>query len=304
MSTQESEAGPRVFGGDENEEVEEEYDSDGSESCGKRHKASDIWEGFWILKRHENFQCSACKANSGKSGASLLMSLHSNINRTGPDFNAARRAMTMFIISSGESLSLVENYYFQQFFRSLNPTFPICRAILDRDVMNLYEREKDTLQHIIAEAPGGLSFSIDHWKSKAIGDEYIDDSYICVTACFVDADWNMQRRAVGFKLLQFTDDAPSAAETIMSCIHDLDVDKKVVSITFDKTLGDISVASSLKTLLRDEGKLLGDSELCHVNCCMDILNSAVKTGLELIADVIEKIRQGNSLYQSCFHKKG
>lgn len=167
MSTQESEAGPWVFGGDENEEVEEEeeeYESDGSEPSEKCHKASDIWEGFWILKRHENFQCSTCKANSGKSGASLLITLHSNVNRTGPDFNAARRAMVMFTISSGESLSLVEKYYFQQLFRFLNPTFPMCRAILDRDDMNLYEQENDTLQHIIAEASGGLSFSVDHWE--------------------------------------------------------------------------------------------------------------------------------------------
>ncbi|OEL20678.1 hypothetical protein BAE44_0018303 [Dichanthelium oligosanthes] len=208
--------------------------------------------GFWILKQHGNSsKCSACKrilANSGKSGASLLMSLHSNVNSTGPDFNAARRAMAMFIISSGESLSLVENHYFQQLSRSLNPTFPMCHAILDRDVMNLYEREKDTLQCIISEASGGLSFSVDLWKSKATGDKYIDDRYICVTACFVDADWNMQRRVVGFRLLRFTDDAPPVAETIASCFHDLDVHKKIMSITLDNTLDDASVASSLKTL--------------------------------------------------------
>lgn len=135
MSTQTSVTGPRVFGGDDNKEVEEdeEYVSDESEPSGKRHKTSDIWEGFWILKQHGNSsKCSACRRNSGKSGASLLMSLHSDVNRTGPDFNAARRAMAMFIISSGESLSVVENYYFQQLSRSLNPTFPMCRAILDR----------------------------------------------------------------------------------------------------------------------------------------------------------------------------
>ncbi|CAO2041571.1 unnamed protein product [Urochloa humidicola] len=295
MSTQGSEAHLRVFGADDNEEVdEEEYEPDDSEPSGKRRKASDIWEGFWILEQHGNSsKCAACRkilANSGKSGASLLMSLHSN--GTGPDFNAARRAMAMFIISSGESLSLVEDYYFQQLSRSLNPTFPMCRAILDRDVMNLYEREKHTLQCIISEASGGLNFSVDHWKSKATGDKYIDDSYVCVTACFVDADWKMQRRVVGFRFLRFPDDTPSVVETIASCFVDLGIDKKVLSITFDNTLDDASVANSLKTLLHEEGKFLYDGELCRVHCCTEILNSAVKAGLELIADVIDKIRHG------------
>jgi hypothetical protein len=296
--SQRSVAGPRLFGGDVSKRVEEdeEYVSDESEPSGKRHKASDIWEGFWILKQRGNSsKCSTCRrilANSGKSGAALLMSLHSGVNRTGPDFNAARRAMAMFIISSGQSLSLVEDYYFQQLSRSLYPTFPMCRAILDRDVMNLYEREKDTLLHIIAQASGGLSLSVDHWKSKATGDKYKDDSYVCVTACFVDADWNMQRRVVGFRFLRFPDDAPSVAENIASCYVDLGVDKKVLSITFDNTLDDASVANSLKSLLHEEGKFLYDGELCHVHCCTEILNSAVRAGLELICDVIDKIRHG------------
>lgn len=157
--------------------------------------------------------------------------------------------------------------------------------------MNLYGREKDTLQHIIAGASGVLSFSVDHWKSKATGNKYYDDSYICVTACFVDADWNMQRRVVGFRLLEFPDDVPSVAGTIASCFHDLDVEKKVMSITFDNTLDDASMASSLRTLLHDEDQLC-DGELCRIHCCTDILNSTVKAGLVLIDDVIAKIRQG------------
>jgi hypothetical protein len=98
MLTQESGYEPWVFGANENQEVEEEveeeeeYESSDPEPSRKRHKASDIWEGFWILKQRVSpAKCSACKrilANSGKSGASLLVSLHSNVKS--PDFNAAR----------------------------------------------------------------------------------------------------------------------------------------------------------------------------------------------------------------------
>ncbi|KAJ1270334.1 hypothetical protein BS78_06G046100 [Paspalum vaginatum] len=327
MSSQESEAGPQVFGSDDNVDVEEEqnddeeeeeveveeeeYESDESEPNSKRHKPSDIWEGFWILQRHGgSAACSVCKrilAKSSKSGISLLRSLHSDASR--PDFNAVRRAIAMFFISSGESVSLIENEHFQRLSRHLNPMFPICRTNLRIDVMSLYERERDTLQHIIAEALGGLSFSVDHWKSKAADDKSNDDTCVCVTACFVDADWNLQRRVVGFQLLS-TDDNLSIEEKISLCFDDfllgpLDFDRKIMGITFDNTLDDSSVANSLKKLLRDEGiiKFFFDGEFCHLHCCTEILNGTVQAGLELIADFIEKIRHGIRYINYCALRK-
>lgn len=168
------------------------------ESSAKRHKTSDIWEGFWILKqRGPSAKCPACKrilAKSGKRVASLVVCLHCKANIP----NGARRAIAMNIISNGLSLSVVEDCSYQQmicYVLQHHLTFPLCGGILDRDVMNLYEREKGTLRCIISEASGGLSFTVDHWKSKPTEDNnYVDDTYICVTACFV---WDS---ALGFSL--------------------------------------------------------------------------------------------------------
>ncbi|KAL6841052.1 hypothetical protein ACP4OV_029021 [Aristida adscensionis] len=278
-------------------EMEVEHESEESDTTWDRIKAIDIWEGFSILRKcnGKSAKCTACKkllANSGRSGTSLWRSLNSIPTRqTCPDFNAARRAMVMFIITSGESLSIVESPYLQDLARTLHPAFPLCRTVSDIDITNLYERESSMLNRTILTAPGLLSFSIDHWKSKATGHKYTDDIYISVTACFVDADWNLQRRMVGFRLLDFPDDALSVAETVTSCLDHFDVEK-VMCITLDNALYDDSVVNSVKTALHDEGKLFCYGELYHVHCCTDVLNSAVQAGVELIADVIEKIRQG------------
>jgi hypothetical protein len=63
-------------------------------------------------------------------------------------------------------------------------------------------------------------------------------------------------------------------------------------ITLDNALDDASVANSLKTSLVDNSRLLCDGELFQMHCCTDILNSVVKAGLELIDDVVDKIRHG------------
>ena len=56
---------------------------------------------------------------------------------------------------------------------------------------------------------GGLNFAVDKWRYKKTGDNYNDDIYLCVTACFVDAAWKLQRRIVGFKFMEFSDDVTS-----------------------------------------------------------------------------------------------
>uniref|UniRef100_A0A8R7TR15 Uncharacterized protein n=1 Tax=Triticum urartu TaxID=4572 RepID=A0A8R7TR15_TRIUA len=91
MSTQESETDYQVLLGDEAEEVEEddewgeeeeeeEYESAGSEPIRRRQKASDIWEGFMILKRistGESARCSTC----GKTGMTSLLTSARSVDK-------------------------------------------------------------------------------------------------------------------------------------------------------------------------------------------------------------------------------
>ncbi|KAI5004571.1 hypothetical protein ZWY2020_031814 [Hordeum vulgare] len=83
MSTQESEASYQISLGDdaedleeddewEEEEEEEEYESAGSEPIRKRQKASDIWEGFMILKRTSSGE-TARRSTCGKTSMTSLL---------------------------------------------------------------------------------------------------------------------------------------------------------------------------------------------------------------------------------------
>lgn len=106
---------------------------------------------------------------------------------------------------------------------------------------------------------------------------------------------------MGFRLLTFPDDAMSVADTVALCFSELRVDK-VMCITLDNALYDASVANSLKTILQDKGKLLHDGEFCQLHCCTDILNSVVQAGLELIDDVVDKIRTFSGIREDEFYQ--
>ena len=266
MSAKKSKDGHRVFL-DKDDEEEECGSNELSGSSGKCQRKPDIWEGFSILKRDGG------SANSGERCTSLLDPFDSDDERnTRPDLDDARRALVMAIITTGQSLSLGNG--FQRFVRALNPLIPVSRSSLDQDVMDLYERERNTLLSIISEASGGLSFAVDKWRSKETGDNYNDDIYLCVAACFLDSDWKLQRRIVGFKHMEFPNDVVSVAETIALCISELKVDKKVISITLDNGTLDnefyeASMAHSLKSTLHDNCKLLCGGELCK--CCVALI---------------------------------
>ncbi|CAN6371946.1 unnamed protein product [Urochloa humidicola] len=276
---------------DKNKEDDKYESNESSGSCGKCQEKSDIWEGFSILKQ------GGSSVNSGKRCISLLESSGSDaVSNADPDHDGARRALIMLIITSGQSLSLVEESAFQHFMRVLNPLIPVSCPSLDQDIMDLYGRERNILCSIISEAAGAVSFAVDKWKSIETGDNYNDDIYLCVTACFLDSYWKLQRRIVGFKHMEVPNDVIYVSEAIALCINEIQVDK-VISITLDNDtvankFYEASMADSLKTTLHDKCKLLHCGELFQVQCCTDILNSVVQAGLELIADTIDKIRHG------------
>jgi hypothetical protein len=141
--------------------IVEEHESSKAGAIGKRQKTPDLWEGFYILKNvgtnGNSSECSACKrifANSGRKITSLLEPCESDAKHNAPDLDGARRALVMTIITNGQSLSLVEEFSFQSFSRALNPRFPMRRSVLDRDAMDLYKREKNTLRSIMSQASG------------------------------------------------------------------------------------------------------------------------------------------------------
>ncbi|OQU87036.1 hypothetical protein SORBI_3003G195700 [Sorghum bicolor] len=139
------------------------------EEKGYKSVEYDIWTGFLIRKQDGG------SANYGNNCTSHLESFHSDAeSNVSLDLNVARRALTMCIIIAGQSPSLVDGVGFQSFVSALNRLVPVSRPTFDQDLMTLYGREKDALHSTISET--------------------------------FDAGWKLQRRIVGFKFMEITDD--------------------------------------------------------------------------------------------------
>ncbi|CAN6930518.1 unnamed protein product [Brassica oleracea var. botrytis] len=62
------------------------------------------------------------------------------------------------------------------------------------DVLKIYEREKQKLRKILVEFPGRVCLTTDLWRAITI------EGYLCLTAHYVDDDWNLQAKILAFIL--------------------------------------------------------------------------------------------------------
>jgi hypothetical protein len=80
-------------------------------------------------------------------------------------------------------------------------------------------------------------------------------------------------------------------ERIVECLSDWGIEKKIFSVTLDDSFENDIVQETLKTRLGLQNGLLCDGEFFHVHCFAHVLKLIADEGLELISDVVYKIRE-------------
>ena len=128
-----------------------------------------------------------------------------------------------------------------------------------------------------------VALTSDVWSGRAKQD------YVSVVAHYVDKDWTMQKRILGFRLLDDRHTGANIAERVLNVIAEWDLTTKVVSITLDNA----SNNGTAITVIRD--RLSGyHEELIHQRCACHILNLMVQDGMKVFIPSIQKIRQATT----------
>jgi hypothetical protein len=109
------------------------------------------------------------------------------------DENASARLLYYAIIMHEYPFIIAQHKYFLKFIKSLRPSFPMkSRVTVCKEIMDLYKEQKNLLYAQFSKLPCRVSFTMDTWT-------YIQNkSYLCVTAHWIDDNWNMQKRIINF----------------------------------------------------------------------------------------------------------
>jgi hypothetical protein len=108
------------------------------------------------------------------------------------------------------------------------------------------------------------------------------EDYLSVVVHFVTADWELEKRIIGFMLIDCSHSGVNIAERISLFLSEYDLITKVLSVTLDNASATDYLTPSLSSYV--------SSTLLHQRCACHIINLIVKSGLKRLKMYLEDFR--------------
>ena len=132
-------------------------------------------------------------------------------------------------------------------------------------MIKYYEWKRTDIIGQFVESSQRVELTSDVWSSG------ISHDYICICSHFIDKDWNVQKRLIGFKVMDESHSGKQIADQILKAINDFGVSSQIISITMDNA----SAYDRAINILRRELNPMSDPFFFHSRCVVYILNQAV-----------------------------
>ncbi|GAU41295.1 hypothetical protein TSUD_374200 [Trifolium subterraneum] len=199
------------------------------------------------------------------------------------DQEVIRRALVKMFITMEVPFRKVEHESFHKFMRLVSPKFEmISRFTLLRDILKLWDAERIKLKAFLAQHCRRVCLTTDMWTScQRI-------SYMCVTAHFIDNNWNLHKKILSFcQVTSHTGEAICA--TLDKCLNSWGLNRLLCLTVDNASANDVGV-DRLRRRLLFRGHLVMNRKYLHMRCCAHVLNLVVKDGLKDIDDSVSRIR--------------
>jgi len=188
------------------------------------------------------------------------------------------------ILSNDFPFEFFEREGMRNFMKVLNPNIVLPPVdVIEAYVSDLYMKEKLKLKQELATIPNRVSLTFDLWESNTA------ETYICLTAHFVDADWKLNSKVLNFCVVLPT--VAEMCERMVEFLSDWGIEKKIFSLTLEDSFKNNILQEQMKSHLGLQNGLLCDGEFFHVHCFARVLKLIVEEGLKLVSGVVSKIRE-------------
>jgi len=169
--------------------------------------------------------------------------------------------------------------------RAHNPRFvKVSRQTTTRDLGKLFNERRNIIKNCVLSGASSVGLTSDIWSGNA------KEDYISVVAHYVTADWELQKKVIGLRLIEVKHTGENIAEKVACVIEEFGLLDKVFSVTLDNAS---SNAKAMKTLTPMFAGYLGSKHahtpsdpnkvkyhLVHQCCACHIINLIVKSRLK------------------------
>ncbi|KAL5784089.1 hypothetical protein ACOSQ2_006481 [Xanthoceras sorbifolium] len=288
----------------------------------RRKLVSKVWEVFTTITTLDGKEWAICKhcdkkyaRSSKKETSNLLKHMGKCPSRRNGDQEKLAHEMTVDTtpvvnnnIASDKELnrlnvarmiirhrcpwSMVEQDFSKAFLNTLQqqPTFKFqSQSTLKADILQVYKEEKEKLCRFLSETSGRFSLTINFW-----GLDSTFRFFFFITLHFIDNDWELKKKILAFKKLEFWGDYWKKFKAFKSMLLDWNIDKKLCCVTAQNMEEEDKIVREMKLWLTYQDSVPLRGKVTHCGCFIHIVNLLVDEGLLEVKDVFEKIMVCNS----------
>lgn len=208
--------------------------------CSKILKGGDRNYGTTTLNRHMK-KCTKIKyADVGQ----VMMDFQGRLKNLTIDKKVSRSMCATAIIAHDLPYKFVEFQKIRDWMKYLNPDFsPISRNTAKADVDEIFKTEKEALKKELANIPSRISLTSNMWTTCT------SEGYICLTAHYVDSDWNLKSKILNFCHMPPPHTGSEMSKKILDFLSDWGIGKKIFSLTLDNASANDVMQAHLKRQL-------------------------------------------------------
>jgi hypothetical protein len=180
--------------------------------------------------------------------------------------------LATFIIQDCQPFSIIESPSFVKLVRGLEPGFAIpCIKTMKKMIRDAFNWSSEQLLGMISSGADTINFTTDLWTSRR------NDSYIGITANWVDKDFVVREAVLSCELLPSPHTAENIRDALLSVFEHWKIRPKVFAATTDNG------SNVLKAI-----RLMGDVQ--SISCAAHTLHLSVTKGLAQVTKFIKRVK--------------
>ena len=161
----------------------------------------------------------------------------------------------------------------------------------------MHEEGKAELRNMLSFLKSRISLTANMWTSnQTLG-------YLCVTAHFIDDDWQLQKHIIKFTQVESPHDGRTMFNALLKTLQDWNIESKIFAITLDNASVNDNFVATLQENLVAKGQLLRKGKLFHCRCAAHVLNLIVQEGFKAISGATKNIRESVKYVKSSQARK-
>ena len=266
--------------------VEEMWEHCNFARCDQKYRAEGS-NGTTSFKHHVLTRHSIVK---GQQQLNVVKHPGSEIAHVQPykyDQESSLKKLNLAITMHEYPFNIVEHEYLVDFIKSLRPSFPIkSRVTVRKEIMGTYLAEKETLYAHLKTLKCRFSATMDMWTSCQ------NKGYMCVTIHWIDDNWHIQKRIIGFFNVKGRHTGAKLSQTFTEVMVKWYIENRLFALTLDNASSNEVAVNDIISDLKNNGNgsLVCDGIFFHVRCACHILNLVARDGLKVISGTLNKIK--------------